>query len=213
MTGAINFLQDALKVCDSRKVCDGCPCEPLCKRKESLSVLPKDSLATLVGGVSAAARAISSELDDAKTVLVTRYNEESGWDGEPGKGGKQTLGVVAKEEESVRILAREVDAFLSKKCEELLERYHLTEEDRVPCDPFDEVWDDGRYLVRIRRTKGTVYPVSDWIPGAFSEDGRPHEKYHAELSVCLRRVSGGWLDEIIKYIPESIFGIHAEPFC
>ena len=94
MTGAISFLQDALKVCDSRKVCDGCPCEPLCKRKESLSVLPKDSLATLVGGVSAAARAISSESDDAKTVLVTRYNEESGWDGEPGKGGKQVRTVT-----------------------------------------------------------------------------------------------------------------------
>lgn len=212
MTGAINFLQDAIKVCDSRRDCDGCPCVPLCKHKESLAVLPKESLATLVGNVSAAARAVSDVPQSGKALFVTRYNEEQGCDGEPGNGGRQTRGVVAKKEESVRIPAREVDAYLTKKCEELLERFHLTDADRVPGDPYDEVWDDGLYRVRIRRTKGTTYPVSDWIPGVFSTDGIPHEKFHTELAVSLR-CDGGWLDEIIKYVPESLFGIHAEAFC
>ena len=96
MTGAINFLQDAIKVCDSRRDCDGCPCVPLCKHKESLAILPNESLATLVGNVSAAARAVSDVPQSGKALFVTRYNEEQGWDGEPGNGGRQTRGVVAK---------------------------------------------------------------------------------------------------------------------
>lgn len=207
MVGAISFLQDAIKICDSRAECEGCPCELLCRQKKGVAVLPTDTLSMLVGNVRTVAAGVSEKLNPAKAVYVTRYNVETSWEGDPGNGGEQSYVFVAQKEESVRIPAREVDAFLTCKCDEFLKRYCLTEKDRVPCEPFEEMWDDGLYRVCIRRTKGAVYPVSDRTPGSCTWSGLPHENYHASLTVSMK-LQNGYYWKIIEYIPESERAIH-----
>ena len=207
MVGAINFLNDALRICDSRSDCKGCPCTSIC-RGMSLRHFPRENVAGLVHSVTVAAKELDDQL--AKTVCITRYNREYKY--HPAEGGCILAGEIPQA--SVSIPSRDVDSFLEGKCREILAAFGMSTEDIVEQDAFRTKWKKGKDVVVLQKLAGKVAPVSDFKDCGETPDGEYRERYHAFLS-CYEDYQS--YDEradrfqAFRYIPESIEGMHTVP--
>lgn len=190
MTGAISFLQHVLQLCDSREDCAGCPCEVICRRRQGFSRITADSLAGIVRNVEVSVRTIEPKVQ-GKKLYVSRYNTYNG----------------GASEESWTVVPREVDAFLSERCQFELQRLSLTDKDIVRKEQYVTEWDDGRYSVFLQLTHGEVDPVR--LSGFETNGEEKQEKYNAFLSVALRIPEDGFLHELYRFVPETEEGVHS----
>ena len=211
MIGAINFLNDCVKVCESRREdCDACPCLPVCQTKNSLRYLSREDLRKMVSAVTNAAKEVDTEYE--RTLHVTLYTRETRWD--PAEGGIWLSGELPRE--SVEVPAREIDAFLERKCKELLTRFEMTDADIEFRNSWETRWRKGKDVVFLLRTRGRRLPVANFVDcgktpdGEYREDYNAYLAYHEDYDPEDENFAYEFYDEFM-YVPESVEGMHTKP--